>query len=104
MEGKGSLYHFVDGDTYIGQFSAGQTHGNIIKLSSLGYKIQGRYERGHLVHGTFLDEKLGVEYTGDFKEDKFHGKGTLKRVDKNLTTVYEGEFYKGMKNGSGTIT
>jgi len=46
MDGRGSLYHFVDGDTYIGEFKDGVTHGNITKISSSGYKIVGKYIKG----------------------------------------------------------
>jgi len=46
MDGKGSLYHFVNGDTYIGEFQDGQPHGIIAKISASGYKIAGKYKKG----------------------------------------------------------
>jgi hypothetical protein len=64
MEGKGSLYHFVDGHTYIGDFFNGHTHGNIIKLSSDGSKVVGFYQQGELVKGTYTSTRRDIEYTG----------------------------------------
>ena len=94
MDGRGSLYHFVDGDTYIGEFKDGVTHGNITKISSSGYKIVGKYIKGQLVRGVYTDDINGVQYTGDYKNDKFHGCGILsiERRDLRIKTIYEGEF------------
>ena len=43
-----------------------------------------------------------LEYEGDFQNDKFHGQGYLRHLNKN--SEYKGEFRDGMKHGKGVIT
>lgn len=43
-----------------------------------------------------------LEYEGDFENDKFHGQGYLRHLNKN--SEYKGEFKNGEKHGKGILT
>ena len=36
-----------------------------------------------------------ISYSGDFRDDLFHGRGRLTLADQNFGTVYEGMFEEG---------
>lgn len=59
-----------------------------------GYFKEGEKERGI---ETFPN---GDEYTGQYRNNKFHGEGLLE--NKRMNYRYEGDFRIGLKEGNGT--
>ena len=69
---------FEDGAVYVGEWKAGQRHG------------QGR-----------MQHASGDCYVGHFKADKYHGSGTLTYAN---GSAFKGSFASGLQHGSGTFT
>ncbi|XP_077957896.1 MORN repeat-containing protein 2 isoform X4 [Gasterosteus aculeatus] len=86
MSGEGPInvsYIFPNGDKYEGECSGSASEG--VKRSGAGK---------HASAG-------GVIYTGEWLEDKMHGRGTMQHPSGAL---YEGEFKDNMYHGKGTYT
>ena len=68
-------------------------------------KYVGEYQNGSFKQGTFVYTKghmwEGNMYTGQFKDNKFHGQGRFKWASGD---IYVGEFKDGKKHGQGTYT
>ncbi|XP_026217268.1 MORN repeat-containing protein 2 isoform X1 [Anabas testudineus] len=79
---KGS-YVFPNGDRYEGDYSRSAT--GVILRSGTGKHISAN----------------GILYTGEWHEDKMHGRGTLQHPSGAL---YEGEFKDNMYHGTGIYT
>ncbi|KAF7658445.1 hypothetical protein LDENG_00012420 [Lucifuga dentata] len=76
-------YIFPNGDKYEGECSR-STSGVMMRSGS----------------GTHTSAS-GIIYTGEWHEDKMHGRGTLQHPS---GAVYEGEFKDNMYHGTGTYT
>lgn len=107
---------------YEGNFKKGQYH-NYGILRCGNYKYQGNWDRdtkdgegeetfedGTYYKGTYKKDKRsgygilkqpkqGLEYEGEFKNNEFDGKGTLKTSE----GTYQGEFLCGKKHGNGIL-
>ena len=102
-DGNGTLNTILDGMgyTYIGQFKNGKKNGKgnlSSKDNKYNYDGGWRDDKKSGV-GTLFD--YGDKYTGDFKDDKYCGNGTL--CGKN-GEIYECEFKDGKPDGLGRVT
>ena len=102
-DGNGTLNTILDGMgyTYVGQFKNGKKNGKgILSSKDDKYNYDGgwREDKKNGV-GTLFD--YGDKYTGDFKDDKYCGNGTL--CGKN-GEIYECEFKDGKPDGLGRVT
>ena len=127
-EGMGILYEIIDEKSmlyYIGEFRQNKIDGYGIKIKI--NETQLIYEEGLFVSQNFVQGKckkikqkdnivIGINYEGDFKDNKFFGQGHLiekryifkemeKKKEKNYQLYqikeYYGEFKNGRKNGKG---
>ena len=124
---SGASKYYENGDHYIGDMKNGQPDGNGTLntiLDGMGYTYVGEFKngkkngRGNLsskdnkynYDGAWRDDKkngvgtlfnYGDKYTGDFKDDKYCGNGTL--CGKN-GEIYECEFKDGKQDGLGRVT
>lgn len=73
---------------YEGRFFYG---GWAVTKTGEGEKTGWGYE---LIPGKYL-------YSGEFKENKRHGYGVIKFLNKERDIIYEGEWAKGLKEGNG---
>ena len=68
--------------------------------------LDGSYYRGHFRddlmwgRGVYVDASDGSQYDGDWYKNMRQGTGTL--ID-NLGNIYHGEFWGNMKHGSGSM-
>lgn len=92
-----------DGENYCGDWIAGVRHGHG-KWSFHSFAYTGDWVDGEF-HGTGLQtwsSEGGTyhgSYEGCFKKGQWDGEG----VERNNSTVYKGEFWKGEKRGFGTF-
>lgn len=103
--GKGSFYIGSERNSYIGDFAYGfiNGYGTRRSLSTLynGYfKNNHLHGKGELKYLIDEDEEYWVSYVGDFVEDKWEGKGTLKLRD---GSIYIGDFFQNMQHGNGML-
>ena len=95
-EGYGELL-FWNGDKYKGQFRNDSIFGlGTFWSVHTGCKMEGKFKNQTSGNGKiyFLD---GSVYEGEFKDKAAHGGG--KYTNSKARTVYEGGWYKGMKEG-----
>ncbi len=69
------------------------------------------YEDNELYEGNWLNDKQnghgmmkyfnGNVYEGEWFNNKYHGLGTITYAEGSVHSIYQGYFYKGMKNGIG---
>ena len=102
-DGNGTLNTILDGMgyTYVGQFKNGKKNGKgnlSSKDNKYNYDGGWREDKKNGI-GTLFD--YGDKYTGDFKDDKYCGNGTL--CGKN-GEIYECEFKDGKPDGLGRVT
>ena len=102
-DGNGTLNTILEGMgyTYVGEFKNGKKHGKG-NLSSKDNKYNydgGWKEDKKNGVGSLFD--YGDKYTGDFRNDKYCGNGTL--CGKN-GEIFECEFKDGKPNGLGRVT
>ena len=90
----------INGDIFEGKFIDGAIYGKGINKS----------HKGNLYVGDFVDSKREgkgdlktkkIHYEGDFKFDKFNGKGKLEFINEGYS--YEGEFKNNEISGIGTF-
>lgn len=102
MDGQGK-YYLENGDLYFeGRFKNGKTIKNVIKGTK---KLKNGIYDGEMIDG-FADGfgSLKIDdgtYTGSFRDDKMHGKGTF--IAPN-GMKYTGEFKDDAINGQGELT
>jgi len=127
FHGEGE-YYFADGNKYVGNFNFGQFYGKGVYYdNSNGTIIEANFKdnqptnpmrilstsEGYEYYGDIVNsvkDGKGIFkypkqsgnapsiYEGDFKNDKFHGKGKLNWNDGG---VYEGDFFEGEITGKG---
>ena len=102
-DGNGTLNTILDGMgyTYVGEFKDGKKHGRgnfSSKDNKYNYDGGWKDDKKNGV-GTLFD--YGDKYTGDFRNDKYCGNGTL--CGKN-GEIFECEFKDGKPNGLGRVT
>ena len=123
-------YHektYSDGSVYKGNFRNDLFDGYGELKSSDGNIYKGFFEKGNLSEGTIIYPIGGASYTGELKNMKPFGKGTMISprgryqwqfvgvFDENENMVtgvqtfsngdkYEGDFFNGSKHGQGTYT
>lgn len=84
---------------YEGEWKNGRKHGMGKLCMKDGSYYEGEFKNGEICgKGYKLNKFKESEYTGDFLEGLYHGKGTL-RVRKLYT--YQGDFYENMRHGYG---
>jgi hypothetical protein len=81
-----------------GEYKDGDLNGEGKEYNNGQLIMEGRYEMGKRVYGTYYFEG-GVTYTGDFQNGVQHGKGVMKWPSGE--TMYEGDWQNGMKSGYG---
>ena len=84
-EGNGTLTSYDEKFYYEGEWLDNKMEGNGVLYSSQLGKKNGKGE---------LKLSDGTIYTGEFKNDKYHGKGVLKDEKKNI--ILKGEFKQGI--------
>ncbi len=99
FHGEGQM-DYRTGETYTGEFS----HGEITGIGSFIFNEFSHY-RGEVLNGlmhgsgTFVDKNS--EYTGQFKENFFHGSG---HYQQETGDSYSGIFSEGLYHGKGAYT
>ena len=92
------------GNKYIGEWKNDQFHGQGILLSINGDYYQGDFIKGKLEgSGIYYSLKYKYNYTGEFLENKFDGKGKIIYEEHDLYNYYEGDFSEGYMHGSGNL-
>lgn len=61
------------------------------------YVYQGNFKNNLKSGEAIINFSGGNKYQGEWKNDKFHGKGKLITEQ----SKYDGQFYKGLKSGCG---
>lgn len=130
-EGKGTFFYGEE-ECYIGEFKDDKKHGRgkyqwlggpIVELKGNwenDVMIRGicRYRSGDVYegeyHGTYVTGKMSFKsgniYDGEWKENKMHGRGTMKfylGIDPNgnkIYDIYKGDWYNDMMEGRGKMT
>lgn len=120
--GNGKM-RFADGRYYEGQFLLGKLHGNGKLTRATGETFEGEWKSGELTgkcrivieqsvydgqcidskasgQGRLEDKSRELDYTGEFVQDLFHGKGSLHLG----RLAYEGMFKAGVIDGPGVLT
>lgn len=101
--GLGQL-KYNTGSILKGYFENNQLHGNgLLQIPSESKTIEGEWIHGELKRGVERVQIKGRErreevYEGEFQGWQKHGLGTATYTD---SSVYEGFFYKGRRNGHG---
>ena len=99
-EGYG-IYIDSEGNKYRGNWSKDQFNGEGILLSINGDFYKGEFTSGKMEGiGIYYSSKKKYKYLGEFKNNKFHGKGKLIYDDH---TTYEGGFFDGYIEGEGNL-
>ena len=94
---------FIDskGNKYIGNWLNDQFSGKGILISLKGDFYKGEFTKGRMEgNGIYHSSKEKYNYFGEFKKNKFHGKGKI-IYDDNI--IYEGDFSNGYMEGEGNI-
>jgi hypothetical protein len=86
-------------EVYTGEFKKGMREG-LGTYSSRGDTFDGIWKDEAAVDGVYTYSN-GDIYSGEFKNGRHHGKGTLTFAD---GSVYSGEFKNGRHHGKGTLT
>ena len=95
------VYRHDEGCVYVGSWVHGRRHGHG-KLSFM----DGSFYRGDFKDdqmwgkGIYVDAADGSQYDGEWYKNMRQGMGTL--ID-NLGNIYNGEFWANMKHGHGTV-
>lgn len=101
MHGKGELIQ-KDGNRYVGDFAADARTGQGVYYLKNGDVYEGDFVLNEM-KGRGLLKTEEIEYRGDFKEGKPHGRGTM-MYGEDLKLKHEGYFKHGVKHGKGYFT
>jgi len=107
-DGHGTITD-TDGTKYTGQIKNGAFSGQGVATSVLGSKLaNGTWSDGKFSgEGTIIYEDTDPiydnydQYTGDFKDGNYHGRGTFTWAD---GSKYVGEWRNNLRNGEGVFT
>lgn len=92
---------------YIGEWKYNLRHGNgKMTWQADGSRYEGLWHMDKRLQGTlkFASTTGGViGYTGEFRDDLFHGRGALLLGDQNLGTTFEGQFEEGKCSSFGRL-
>lgn len=109
--GEGScLSYDIYIEEYSGQFLNGRFHGegsySYIHEGVTDKKVVGEWKKGMLNGNAELSAHGGDSYSGEWKNDEYHGYGKLSHddfIDGNwrVVSMYAGDFAKGKKHGWG---
>lgn len=92
-------YTSKEGEVYEGHFVDGEYDGQGVLSASNGNRYEGRFEKGHFVHGT-LTEAGGQTMTGPFKNFQADG---LMEVTYPGGVVFKVEMRDGQAKGRGEL-
>ena len=99
LEGKGKIVQ-ANGSWYEGEFEYGELiRGRCKIIYEDGSWYEGDFAKGVCDGQGTMVWADGTNYTGQWKNNQYHGKGKLIYADGSW---YEGEFAKGTFNGQGT--
>jgi len=88
---------FANGDELSGEFIRGATSGRCSYRFANGAVYEGEFTPGG-ANGFGVKQAAGMRYIGEFKDDKFNGRGVLKFSSGD---VYKGEFKDDALHGKG---
>jgi len=94
-----SSHQDLDWAIYDGMWNDNCKHGEGVMKWSDESQFKGEWRKDQRYHGTMI-MVTGAEYTGYWKNDKFHGKGKITTPE---GLVFEGEFQNGFRQKYGTI-
>jgi hypothetical protein len=104
--GRGYFHDSMANMTFVGYYLDGMKHGtgsytsDSQHNSSPDYIYDGEWSYDKREgHGQLITKH--IKYSGNFKNDKYHGYGVYCDQD---STVYCGDWERGMKHGTGQIT
>ncbi|KAH9598967.1 MORN motif [Trypanosoma melophagium] len=101
LSGKGSI-KLHDGSSYMGEWVGGVKEGYGIENAPGVFHYTGEFKNGKRNgNGTLRLEKEGVLYEGEFVMNEITGKGKMQLDD---GTVMIGEFFQGKTNGKVEVT
>lgn len=95
--GRGHM-QLPNGDFYVCTFLNDSPNGYGAVYYANGDYFFGRFRNGQLDEGELTKDFTEEVYTGTFKNNLFHGKGTYVYSD---GMKYEGEFENGVRSGAG---
>ena len=91
-----------DGNKYVGYWKEDNFDGNGRLISINGDYYEGNWISGNMEgNGIFYSTENKTKYDGQFKYNKFNGKGKLTYEKEKI--IYEGDFINGLKEGKGII-
>mmetsp|Transcript_38037 Transcript_38037/g.39518 ORF Transcript_38037/g.39518 Transcript_38037/m.39518 type:complete len:693 (+) Transcript_38037:17-2095(+) len=96
--GRGSLWYMGTQEQYLGDFVYSQKQGRGTFFFNDTTIFDGVWRMEKKVKGV-LHGSMGDWYAGEFKENAFHGQGSLYNKEKNY--IYIGQFENGQQNGHG---
>lgn len=89
---------YPDGSYYVGTFTNEKRNGEGKLYDSDGKLVYSGEWQDDKKHGKGILELNNETYEGDFHRDKRDGRGTIRYPD---GTRFDGDFKKDMKNGEG---
>ena len=99
-EGQGRCYN-KDGILFEGKYASDEAIAGLFNLDN-GRKYIGTLKDYRFLQGTSYDKNGRVEYTGDWKDGFYEGRGIYYFPKKNQKDRYEGDFHKNKPEGKGT--
>ncbi len=100
---KRARVKYKDGSFYDGPISKRRRlrHGKdgVLTLSDHSLVYSGRWENGHLVHGTVSFEELGISLTGPFDAQGLLTSDAA--LEKTSDYTFQGAFFENVKEGKG---
>jgi hypothetical protein len=104
LHGQGTETH-ANGDRYVGEFKAGDSHGQgtfyfLANNNSKGDKYEGEFKEGKQHGQGRYTWANGKKYDGEWKDGKYNGRGIITTSD---GSKYVGEFKNGKMHGEGVL-
>eukprot|EP01132_Coremiostelium_polycephalum_P002575 gene2575-3189_t len=99
-DGSGRFDDSSTGVSHVGEWRDDLRHGpGVYANKKLNIELKGIWEEDQLVFGHEVNTETLVEYYGQYKQDRWNGKG---KVSFPNGTLYEGGFQMGIRHGNGT--